>query len=56
MKVKILECENKYDLEEKINEKLKKYKNEDIIDIKYSGNGNISTYSINKYSAMIILK
>lgn len=56
MKVKIFESRSKDDLEEDINFFLSYQNQDDIIDIKYSGNGNHSNYSIDYYSAMIILK
>lgn len=56
MRVEIVEAESTYDLERKINSKLSTFKDEDILDIKYSGNGNSSAFSSNKYSAMIIYK
>ena len=56
MKVKIFESRSKDDLEEDINSFLSYQNQDDVIDIKYSGNGNHSNYSIDYYSAMIILK
>lgn len=46
LKVEILECDNRYDLEKSINNMLKQYDVEDIVDIKYSGNGGTSPYGI----------
>ena len=56
MKVKIFESKSKESLEEDINLFLRYQNQDEIIDIKYSGNGNHSNYSIDYYSAMIILK
>ena len=56
MKVKIFESRSKDDLEEDINFFLSYQNQDDVIDIKYSGSGNHSNYSIDYYSAMIILK
>lgn len=56
MRVEIIEEKSKYDLERRINERLRKYKNNEIIDIKYTGSGNSSSYSTDYYSAMIIYK
>lgn len=56
MRVKIFKDRRDGDLEKSINNWLEKYEDKyyKIIDIKYAGNGNISTYSVNEYSAMII--
>ncbi|CEQ10672.1 Protein of uncharacterised function (DUF2758) [[Clostridium] sordellii] len=56
MRVEIIEDESKYGLERRINNKLEKYKNDEIIDIKYTGSGNSPAYSTDYYSAMIIYK
>ena len=56
MKVKIFESRSKDDLEDDINFFLECQNQDNIIDIKYSGSGNHSNYSIDYYSAMIILK
>lgn len=56
MKVEIIEERSRFDLEDKINKRLRNYTNDKIIDIKYTGNGNSSAYSTNYYSAMIIYK
>ena len=56
MKVKIFESRSKEDLEKDINLFLRYQNQDDVIDIKYSGNGNHSNYRIDYYSAMIILK
>lgn len=56
MRVKILESNRYWDLEDKVNEYLKRFPTEKIIDIKYSGNGNHAPYSTDYYSVMIILK
>ena len=47
---------SKDDLEEDINFFLSYQNQDDVIDIKYSGNGNHSNDRIDYYSAMIILK
>ena len=56
MKVEIIEEKSRWDLQRRVNEFLKDYSNEDIIDIKYSGSGNHPRYSVDYYSVMIILK
>ena len=56
MRVKIFESRSKDDLEDDINFFLECQNQDNIIDIKYSGNGNHSNYSIDYYSAMVILK
>ena len=56
MRVDIIEEDSYYKLESMINKKLKYYKNEEIIDIKYSGTGFTGGYGTHRYSAMIILK
>ena len=56
MKVKIFESRSKDDLEDDINFFLECQNQDNIIDIKYSGSGNHSNYSIDYYSAMVILK
>ena len=56
MKVEILASERKYELEKMINNRISGLKNENIVDIKYSGSGNSSAYSREEYSAMIIYK
>ena len=56
MRVKIFESRSKDDLEEDINFFLECQNQDNIIDIKYFGNGNHSNYSIDYYSAMVILK
>lgn len=56
MKIKIVEKDSFWELENAINFILAKLSPQDIIDIKYSGNGARPTYGFNKYSAMIILK
>lgn len=55
-KVIIIEDHSRYELQDKINMLITKYGWNNIIDIQYSGNGNIAAYSTgNKcYSAMII--
>lgn len=56
MRVKIFESRSKDDLEDDINFFLECQNQDNIIDIKYSGSGNHSNYSIDYYSAMVILK
>ena len=56
MKVSIITADNVWDLETKINDFLKSISDSRIIDIKYQGVGNHATYSIDRPSAMIIIK
>lgn len=56
MKVKIINADNTWDLESKINEFLKITIDDRVLDIKYQGVGNTPAYSTNRPSAMIILK
>lgn len=56
MRVEIFASERKYELEKMINNRLRKFEDKDIVDIKYSGSGNSSTCSREEYSAMIIYK
>lgn len=56
LKTKILEEENIYSLKDAINNELKYYTEDEIFDIKYSGNGGLAPYGTRKYSAMIIYK
>ena len=56
MRIKIIEEENYWELENLINEVLARLSPENIIDIKYSGCAARPPYGINKYSVMIILK
>lgn len=56
MKIKIIEKDNKYDLENEVNKFLKDKDTSSIIDIKYSGTGGHEPYSIDQYSVMIIMK
>lgn len=56
MRVEIIEEKSMYDLERRINEKLRYCENDEIIDIKYIGSGNSPAYSTDYYSAMIIYK
>ena len=39
MKIQIFADRNKCELEREVNDILRKYKNEDILDIKYTGSG-----------------
>ena len=55
MTVKIIERDNMFDLEHAVNEFLKSVQPSSIIDIKYSGRGNHSSYSLDYYSVMIIM-
>ena len=56
MKVKIIRADDVWDLENKINIFLKDVNDNNIIDIKYQGVGNHPPYSIDRPSAMIIMK
>lgn len=56
MRIQIFADKSKYELEREVNEILRKYKNEDILDIKYTGSGNSACHSIEEYSVMIIFK
>ena len=56
MKVKIIEKESPWDLEEAVNKFLKSVSPSNVLDIKYCGEGNHSSYSISRYSVMIIMK
>lgn len=56
MKVKIIKANDTWDLEKEINEFLSNKSDSQIIDIKYQGVGNHATYSIDRPSAMIIMK
>lgn len=56
MKVKIIKSDDIWDLEKEINAFLKTVSDNQIIDIKYQGVGNHATYSIDRPSAMIIMK
>ena len=56
MKIQIFADRNKYKLEREVNDMLRKYKNEDILDIKYTGSGNSACHSVEEYSVMIIFK
>lgn len=56
MRIEIIEAKHVSDLERRVNYALSKYKNDDILDIKYYINGNGSRCSSKEYSAMIIYK
>ncbi|HBF3306906.1 TPA: sporulation protein Cse60 [Clostridioides difficile] len=56
MRISIYTSDNIYKLQEQINKALSDYKNDKIIDIKYSGKGSSAPYSSDEYSAMIIFK
>lgn len=56
LKVKIIEKDNQYDLQDAVNRWLYDNCNYPIVDIKYSGCGAFPPYSIHYYSAMIIYK
>ena len=56
MTVKIIYADNVWDLERKINEFLRSINDSRIIDIKYQGIGNHPPYSIDRPSAMVIMK
>ena len=55
MKVKIIERDSYWDLENEVNEFLKQVYPSSIFDIKYCGEGNHPTYSLSRYSVMIIM-
>ena len=55
-KIRIIEKDSIQELEVAINFILEHLSPQDIIDIKYSGNGARPTYGSNKYSAMLSLK
>lgn len=54
MKVKILEDQSMYQLEQKVNHALSKLDPRDVIDIKYTGAAVHSRGSVHYYSAMLI--
>lgn len=57
MKVEILRNKYSHRLEKEINDWLERHEEKhEIVDIKYTGNGNSGTYSVDEYSAMIIYK
>lgn len=56
MTVIIIEENNISDLEWRVNQKLSTLDPAKIVDIKYSGCGSYSGYSVHLYSAMIILR
>lgn len=56
MKVKIIERESSYELERAVNDFLKQINISNVLDIKYCGEGNHASYSISRYSVMIIMK
>ena len=56
MEVKIIRADDVWDLEKEINAFLKNISDDQIIDIKYQGVGNHPPYSIDRLSAMIIMK
>lgn len=56
MKVKIIKADDTWDLEKEINNFLNNISDNQIIDIKYQGVRNHSSYSIDRLSAMIIMK
>lgn len=56
MKVKIFESYERKRLEDDLNVALQNIKEEDVIDIKYSGTGCNTRYGTIDYSAMIIMK
>jgi hypothetical protein len=56
MKVKIIRADDIWDLEYEINKFLRDMSDDEVIDIKYQGVGNHPTYSIDRPSAMIIMK
>ena len=56
MKVKILSEDSVWKLEEAVNTFLKAARVDQILDIKYSGPGNHAPYSVDTWSAMIIMR
>ena len=56
MKVKIITADSVYELEYRIDKFLNITRSDRIINIQYQGVGNHSTYSIDRPSAMIIMK
>lgn len=56
MKVKIIRADDTWYLEQEINAFLKTVSDSQIIDIKYQGVGNHASYSVDRPSAMIIMK
>jgi hypothetical protein len=56
MKVKIITKDSSWELQNEINNWLKRNGDSNIIDIKYTGNGNAVPYGSREYSAMIIYK
>ena len=56
MKVKIIKADDVWDLEMDINNFLNTVSDSQIIDIKYQGVGNHPTSSLDRPSAMIIMK
>ena len=56
MKVKIITADTIWDLELGINNFLRTISDNQIIDVKYQGIGNTAPYSLDRPSAMIILK
>lgn len=56
MRIKIIQEEDKWDLEKSVNKFLESINNNEILDIKYQGVGNHSTYSTDRMSVMIILR
>lgn len=56
MKVKIINADNVWDLEKYINAFLNTVSDSKIIDIKYQGIGNHAATSLDRPSAMIIMK
>lgn len=56
MRVVFIEEEGIYNLQKAVNNELSKHENEDIIDIKYNGSEQITSYGNIRYSVMIILK
>jgi hypothetical protein len=56
MKVEIITADDTWDLKRKINAFLNGISDSQIIDIKYQGVGNHASYSIDRPSAMVIMK
>lgn len=56
MRVKIIQTDRYWKLEQEVNTYLSNYNNDDIVSIQYSGVSNHAPYSVDYYSVMIVLK
>lgn len=56
MKVKIINADNVWELEDKVNRFLKDINDSQIVDIKYQGIGNHGLHSIDRPSVMVITR